>query len=55
MMVVGGALIPALQGLVADRFGYQPSFLIVLLCYVYLIYFGLRGYRIRPGDLAQAA
>lgn len=47
MMVVGGAIIPALQGLLADRFGYQPSFLIVFLCYLYLIYFAVSGCRIR--------
>jgi FHS family L-fucose permease-like MFS transporter len=50
MMVVGGAIIPLLQGALADRFGYQHSFAIVLLCYGYLIYFALDGYRIRqPG------
>jgi len=47
MMVVGGAVIPEIQGLLADRFGYQHSYAIVLLCYAYLVYFGLRGYRIR--------
>ena len=33
-MVVGGAVIPEIQGFLADTFGYQPSFVIVLLCYV---------------------
>ncbi len=47
MMVVGGAVIPEVQGLLADRFGYQHSFLIVLLCYVYLVYFALSGHKIR--------
>jgi FHS family L-fucose permease-like MFS transporter len=47
MMVVGGAVIPELQGLLADKFGYQHSFLIVLLCYAYLVYFALSGYKIR--------
>jgi FHS family L-fucose permease-like MFS transporter len=47
MMVVGGAVIPEIQGLLADKFGYQPSFAIVLLCYAYLIYFAVNGYRIR--------
>jgi FHS family L-fucose permease-like MFS transporter len=46
-MVVGGAVIPEIQGLLADTFGYQHSFAIVLLCYAYLIYFALSGYRIR--------
>jgi FHS family L-fucose permease-like MFS transporter len=44
-MVVGGAVIPEIQGFLADRFGYQPSFAIVLLCYVYILFFALRGHR----------
>jgi FHS family L-fucose permease-like MFS transporter len=51
MMVVGGAIVPELQGLLADRFGYQPSFLVVLLCYAYLVYFGLNGYKVRQPRL----
>ena len=51
MMVVGGAIIPEIQGFLADRFGYQHSFVIVLLCYAYLIYFAVSGYKIRePRD-----
>ena len=46
-MVVGGAVIPVTQGWLADKFGYQPSFIIVLLCYAYLIYFALSGYKVR--------
>ena len=46
-MIVGGAIIPMAQGWLADKFGYQPSFIIVLLCYAYLIYFALSGYKVR--------
>jgi FHS family L-fucose permease-like MFS transporter len=46
MMVVGGAIIPEVQGFLADKFGYQHSFIIVLLCYAYLIYFALSGYKV---------
>jgi FHS family L-fucose permease-like MFS transporter len=46
-MVVGGAVVPEIQGLLADHFGYQPSFAIVLLCYAYLVYFALSGYKVR--------
>jgi FHS family L-fucose permease-like MFS transporter len=46
MMVVGGAVIPEIQGLLADKFGYQHSFAIVLACYAYLLFFALRGYRV---------
>ena len=44
-MVVGGAIIPLLQGLLADHFGYQHSFLIVLACYGYLLFYALNGYK----------
>jgi len=53
MMVVGGAVIPVLQGFFADKFGYQHSFAIVLLCYAYLVYFALRGYRVRQPRFAS--
>ena len=33
--------------MLADKFGYQHSFVIVLLCYAYLVYFAVSGYRIR--------
>jgi MFS transporter, FHS family, L-fucose permease len=44
-MVVGGAVIPEIQGFLADSFGYQRSFVIVLFCYAYIFYFALRGHR----------
>ena len=45
-MVVGGAVIPVLQGFLADSFGYVPSFAIILVCYAYLLHFALRGHRL---------
>ncbi len=44
-MVVGGAVIPEIQGFLADAFGYQRSYAVVLLCYAYLLFFALKGYR----------
>src|SRR5437868_1068882 len=44
-MVVGGAIIPEIQAFLADRFGYQPSFVIVLVCYLYILFFALKGHR----------
>ena len=42
MMIVGGALLPPLQGLVADWsvFGLKYSLIVPLLAYFYLIYYG---------------
>jgi MFS transporter, FHS family, L-fucose permease len=48
-MVVGGAVIPEIQAYLADQFGYQPSFSVILLCYAYILFFAVKGYRdLRP-------
>ena len=44
-IVVGGAVIPEIQGFLADSFGYQHSYVIVLICYAYILFFALKGYR----------
>ncbi|MEA3495738.1 MAG: sugar MFS transporter [Bacteroidota bacterium] len=45
MAIVGGAIVPLLQGFVADNIGLQYSFIVAALCYVYIFYFGLKGYK----------
>jgi FHS family L-fucose permease-like MFS transporter len=48
MAIVGGAIVPPLQGALADVTGdVQLSFLVPLLCYGYIVYYGFAGYRIR--------
>jgi FHS family L-fucose permease-like MFS transporter len=42
MAIVGGALVPFAQGLMADTFGLQPSFLVPAACYSFILYYGLR-------------
>ena len=46
MAIVGGAIVPLLQGMLADRIGVQPAFVLPLLCYAYIAWYGLRGSRI---------
>jgi FHS family L-fucose permease-like MFS transporter len=41
--IVGGALIPLLQGVVADMVGIQLSFIVPMLCYIYIGWYALRG------------
>ncbi len=48
--IVGGALIPVLMGWLADHFGIHHSLLLPFLCYLFIIYYGWRGYRIAPGE-----
>lgn len=43
--IVGGALVPLLQGYFADKIGIQHAFFLPALCYVYIAYYGLRGSR----------
>lgn len=42
MAILGGALIPPLQGLVADNIGVQMSFIIPVFCYIYLAFYAWR-------------
>lgn len=46
MMIVGGALLPPLQGLLADVIGIKYSFIIPMISYAYLCFYGLKGYKI---------
>jgi FHS family L-fucose permease-like MFS transporter len=41
--VVGGAVIPPLIGFLADRMGIQHSFIVPIICYLYIAYYGLSG------------
>ena len=43
--IVGGAVLPVVQGLFADRIGIQQAFFIPALCCCYIAYYGWRGYR----------
>ncbi len=45
MAIVGGAIIPLLQGMLADRIGLHLSFVLPVVCYVYIIFYGLVGSR----------
>ena len=48
MMIVGGAIVPIIQGAVADQIGIQLSFVVPVFCYAYLIFYGLKGYQVKP-------
>ena len=41
--IVGGAIIPLVQGFFADRIGIQHAFFLPVLCYIYIAYYGLIG------------
>jgi FHS family L-fucose permease-like MFS transporter len=41
MAIVGGAVIPLLQGILADHFGLRIAFILPVLCYLYIFSFAL--------------
>jgi len=47
MAIVGGALVPVIMGFVADRMGLTQAFFVPLVCYLYIVHYGLRGHRLR--------
>ena len=51
--IVGGAAIPVLMGFFADRIGIHHSLFLPFLCYLFIIYYGWRGYRIKPTEIQE--
>ncbi|HCH20856.1 MAG TPA: glucose/galactose MFS transporter [Cellvibrionales bacterium] len=47
LAIVGGALMPLLQGLLADTYGVQNAFALAIVCYAYIAYYGLKGSKIK--------
>ncbi len=50
MMILGGALLPLIMGLVADKFGVHMSFIVPVFSYIYIAYYGISGYKPRKYD-----
>ena len=43
LAIVGGAIVPLLQGALADSVGVQLSYVLPILCYIFIVFYGLRG------------
>ena len=41
--IVGGAIIPWVQGLIADRIGIHHAFFLPAICYLYIVLFAIKG------------
>ena len=54
MAIVGGAVVPYLLGVLADRIGLQQAFVLPLLCYAYILFYGMSGSRIRTSTPVAA-
>ena len=45
MAILGGAVLPLIQGRVADGFGVQGSLIVPMLAFAYVAFYGIYGYR----------
>ena len=43
LAIVGGAIVPLLQGALADSVGVQLSYVLPILCYLFIVFYGLSG------------
>lgn len=46
LAIVGGAILPVLQGVLADSSSVQFAFILPLFCYVYIAFYGVKGSKI---------
>jgi MFS transporter, FHS family, L-fucose permease len=53
MAIIGAAVVPPIMGKISDLSNIQRAFIVPLLCYGYVLYFGLSGYK--PGAALGAA
>lgn len=54
MAIVGGAILPLIQGVLADQFGIQHAFFVPAICYLYILFYALRGSKPNSELKAQA-
>ena len=53
MAIVGGAVIPLLQGWIADHIGIHHAFFLPVVCYLYILFFAMSGSK--PNSQRQVA
>jgi FHS family L-fucose permease-like MFS transporter len=44
MAIVGGAIVPLLQGVIADNIGIHHAFILPVICYLFIVYYGIKGH-----------
>ncbi len=55
MGIVGGAILPELTGVLADKIGIHHSFIIPAICYLYIVFYGFAGSKPRGPGISEAA
>ena len=50
MSIVGGAIIPVIMGRIADVSKMSLGFIVPLICFAFVFYYGISGYRVRRAE-----
>ena len=54
MAIVGGAILPVVQGVIADHVGVHHAFVLPVICYLYILFYGLSGSKPNSTRYAKA-
>jgi MFS transporter, FHS family, L-fucose permease len=54
MAIVGGAILPVIQGLIADYVGLHHAFVLPVICYLYILFYALSGSKPNSERLSKA-
>ena len=54
MAIVGGAILPVVQGAIADHVGLHHAFLLPVICYLYILFYALNGSKPNSQRYAKA-
>lgn len=54
MAIVDSAILPTMQGLIADHFGIHHGFRLPVICYLYIRYYALSASKLNSERYARA-
>jgi MFS transporter, FHS family, L-fucose permease len=54
MAIVGGAILPVIQGVIADYVGIHHAFVLPVICYLYILFYALNGSKPNSERLSKA-
>ncbi len=54
MSIVGGALVPYIMGTLADSYSTASAYIVPLICFIVVAWYGWKGYRIKGGVSSSA-
>ena len=54
MAIVGGAVLPVIQGAIADQFSLHHACVLPVICYLYLLFYALSGSKLNSERYGRA-